>query len=50
MAGKACWGMFNMTAIFLKCAGTVYSTQAYETFISSADLLFPLSLPPPPLA
>lgn len=40
MAGKACWEMFNMTAIFLKCVGTVYSTRAYETFISSADFLF----------
>lgn len=40
VAGKACWEMFNMTAMFLKCAGTVYSTRAYETFISSADFLF----------
>lgn len=28
--------MFNMTAIFLKCAGSVYSTWAYKTFISTA--------------
>lgn len=33
---SACWEMFNMTAIFLKSAGSVYSTQSYKTFISTA--------------
>lgn len=33
---RACWEMFDMSAIFLKCAGSVYSTWAYKTFISTA--------------
>lgn len=33
---RACWEMFDMSAIFLKCAGSVYSAWAYKTFISTA--------------
>lgn len=30
--------MFNITAIFLKYAGSVYSTWAYKTFIFTSGL------------